>query len=241
MSHKIKDLHRTKTSKMNVFKHIPTTIIRLPRISITRDLIDDLFCDELLSETFIMNDPSQCSKTELKSSCSVSIGSERTTAQQQQSNKKEPLPESVESQCTITQHKQKDKKGPLPESFQPSSYTVVLGRGNTSFKSVGYQRLQVIIGMHLKKYSKSTSRTQKSFIVSTIIDMIKDGVGDDGCPFVRFDENTKRWYEIDERTYRERVGSMIRDRLHLQFPSSNRAKLARRQAKRKNASKTTPS
>ena len=127
---------------------------------------------------------------------------------------------------------------PLPESFQPTPYTVILGRGNMAFRSVGYQRLQVIISMHLNRYSNAKSRVERSSIVSSIIEMIQDGVGvNGGCAFVRLDEKTNRWYEVGERTYRERVGSMIRDRLHGQFRSSNRAKLAKRQAKRKETKK----
>ena len=139
---------------------------------------------------------------------------------------------------TKSKNNNNNEDEPLPESFQPTAYTVILGRGNMAFRSVGYQRLQVIISMHLKRYSNAQSRVERSSIVSSIIEMIQDGVGvDGGCPFVRLDDKTQRWYEVDERTYRERVGSMIRDRLHGQFRSSNRAKLAKRQAKRKETKK----
>ena len=42
--------------------------------------------------------------------------------------------------------------------------------------------------------------------------------------FIKFENG--RWWPVEESVYRERIGSLIRDRLHGQFKSSNKSKRA---------------
>ena len=125
---------------------------------------------------------------------------------------------------------------PLPEDFVPSGYSVVCGRGRACTESVGNRRLKVIANIFLAKYSKASTKEEKSAIVTSIMDILEEG-----CPegpqgtFVRYSEG--RWWMVDDATAREKVGALMRECLG--YKSSNRVKLAMRR-QRQQASEPMP-
>ena len=119
-------------------------------------------------------------------------------------------------------------KTQLPEDFTPSPYSVLIGRGNACFNSTGNRRLRVIVSVYLDKYSKAQSRIERSIIVTSIVDMIRNAspVG----AFIK--QENGRWYEVSDHVARERVGAIIRDCLSSQYKSSTKQKQEKRRAQR---------
>lgn len=130
---------------------------------------------------------------------------------------------------TFVSFKNKARKGPickpLPEDFVPSGYSVICGRGRACTESVGNRRLRVIAEIFLAKYSKASSKEEKSAIVTEIMDILEEGcpIGAQGT-FVRFSEG--RWWMVGDAAAREKVGSLMRECLG--YKSSNRVKLAKK-------------
>ena len=97
----------------------------------------------------------------------------------------------------------------LPVNFEPSRSTVVLGRGGNASKSkyYGNRRLKEwILTNFLDMYKLATTRTEKSDIVSQIIDTFQ-ALNSRTCSattaeasfvptFVRRDPSTNRWYNV---------------------------------------------
>jgi hypothetical protein len=120
------------------------------------------------------------------------------------------------------------KKGRLQDDFQPSEYSVLCGRGKDSFNHVGNSRFRILVGMFVERYSKATTRTAKSAIVSEIVKMIRQA-GGNFCQFKR-----GAWFEVGDIYAREKVSAKFRDLLHTQYSSSNKCKVARRRVRKQN-------
>jgi hypothetical protein len=114
------------------------------------------------------------------------------------------------------------KKSQLPAEFQPSSYSVVCGRGKDSFNHVGNRRFRALVTMFIERYSQAGSKVAKSAIVSEIIDVIRRA-GGNFCKLQR-----GAWFEVGDHQAREKVGALLRDLLHTQYRSSAKAKVRRR-------------
>jgi len=127
----------------------------------------------------------------------------------------------------------REDKTRLPLNFVPSSYSVLIGRGKMCADAVGNRRLKVIVSRYLEEYSNASSRTEKSAIVSRIVDIVQDA-----CPqgaFIKYEDG--QWWEVSDNAARERVGSLLRDELHDTYKSSSKAKQAKRKKKREAISK----
>lgn len=81
-----------------------------------------------------------------------------------------------------------------------------------------------MIEAKLEKYSSATSKLEKSLIVSSIVDSVRDASPDGG--FVKKDGG--RWYEVGDHIAREKCGQSFRDLLHEKYKSSTKAKKMRR-------------
>ena len=113
----------------------------------------------------------------------------------------------------------------LDDGFRPSPYSVICGRGKRFFDAVGNRRLKVTASLFFNQYSKA-DKDGKMAIVSTIIAITRAA-----CPkgaFIKLVEG--RWVEVNDRTVREKVGSVLRDYLHEQYRSSSKSKVARRKS-----------
>jgi hypothetical protein len=119
----------------------------------------------------------------------------------------------------------------LPASFKPHPYTVVIGRGKERVMAVvGNRRLRILVEMQLENYIQAKSRQHKSIIVASILDSVQHACRPEGA-FVRFDG--RYWWELEDSTAREKIGSVFRDRLvGSHYKSSTKAKMAKRRAKR---------
>jgi len=117
----------------------------------------------------------------------------------------------------------------LPRDFEPSNYSIICGNKRKFFKSVGNQRLRLLVQSFIPEYSKAEDKLNKSLIVSKVMKIVREA-----CPvgsFVAFEDG--RWWQVSERTSREKVGSYFRDFLAGKYRSSSQNKIARRRSARK--------
>jgi hypothetical protein len=80
--------------------------------------------------------------------------------------------------------------------------------------------------MALEKYGKSTNKYQKTLIVSSIVDEVRELSPEGG--FVKKQEPNGLWYEVGDHLAREKAGQNLRDGLSRQYKSSTKAKRRRR-------------
>lgn len=115
-------------------------------------------------------------------------------------------------------------KTPLPMDFQPGAYTVLCGRSRECFEWEGNRRFRALCELHKQDYQDAPGKLEKSRIVTKIMKAIRQAspVG----AFVAFENG--RYYEVSQRTAREKVGGFFRDSLHTVYRSSAKAKLARK-------------
>lgn len=117
----------------------------------------------------------------------------------------------------------------LPMEFQPSEYSVICGNKRAFFNSVGNRRFRVICQMHLSEFMNAPSKHEKSFVVTKVMKTLKDACPDGGA-FVTLEQG--RWWEVSDRTSREKIGTFFRDNLSDSYKSSSRNKVAQRKQNR---------
>jgi hypothetical protein len=103
---------------------------------------------------------------------------------------------------------------------------LVQGRSRDCYESVGNRRLRLVCNSFLQQYLDAPGKLEKSRIVTQVMKIIRQNapVG----AFVTFENG--RYYEVSERTAREKVGGFFRDSLPAEYRSSAKAKLARKKA-----------
>jgi hypothetical protein len=94
--------------------------------------------------------------------------------------------------------------------------------------SKGNRYLRFLVNNFRHPYSEARNKVQKSAIVSTIIDKVKQASPKSGG-FIKYEDGN--WWEVDDAFAREKIGGLFRDFLHTQYRSSTKAKLARRKVK----------
>jgi hypothetical protein len=123
----------------------------------------------------------------------------------------------------------------LPVDYVPSEYSIICGNKRKYFDSPGNCRLRVIVQSCIVQYGQADDKLEKGRIVSKVMNMIRDT-----CPvgaFVTFEDG--RWWQVSERTSREKVGGYFRDCLSNKYASSAKNKIARRKIRREET-KTQP-
>lgn len=90
----------------------------------------------------------------------------------------------------------------LPDSFIPGPVDVICARGKRAFNHTGNRRFRALIEAHLDSYSKASSKIEKSLIVSSIVDSIREASPDGG--FVK--EEGGHWFEVGDHNAREKIG-----------------------------------
>ena len=131
--------------------------------------------------------------------------------------------------------RRKTEKTVLPVDYEPSKFCIIWGRGKGSYQSDGNINFRSLVKSNLERYKEAPGRLEKSFIVSEVLNMIRES-----CPvgaFVKYEKG--RWYDLDDTVCREKVGSLFRDFLHTEYKSSSKAKHARKLAE-KISSSTRP-
>ena len=115
------------------------------------------------------------------------------------------------------------QKSPLPEDWTPSDHDVVVGKGKKFFFHPGNVMLRDFVASILPAYSKATTKTGKSGIISTVVEHINEK-----GHFVKRDPMTAKWIYADDRLCREKCSQTFRDSLHEIYRSSSVAKKNRR-------------
>lgn len=77
---------------------------------------------------------------------------------------------------------------PLPENYVLNEHDVLCGRGSTCYNHVGNQRFRRLVQARLQDYSNATTKLEKSTIISSIVDQVRQNSGLGG--FVKKDPLT---------------------------------------------------
>lgn len=91
---------------------------------------------------------------------------------------------------------------PLAPDFMPGPRDVICARGKPALMHSGNRRYRVMIDMNLDKYSRATTKVEKSLIVSTVVDAVREASPNGG--FVK--KLDGQWYEVGDHLAREKVG-----------------------------------
>ena len=109
-----------------------------------------------------------------------------------------------------------DGMTPLPVDFQPDCWSVICGRGKKVFNHVGNRRFRALCDQNLEKYAACKSKIEKSVIVMSIVDRIREGSKNGGL--VKRDKVSGRWFEVGDSAAREKVGQQLREALNQRDP-----------------------
>jgi hypothetical protein len=90
---------------------------------------------------------------------------------------------------------------------EPSEKDVICGRGRGKWLSPGNQHLAELIRKHSQRYEEGTSKTEKSRVVETLFSSLKRK----GTRFMKLDESSGNWFEMDDKVARCKVSHAIRD------------------------------
>jgi hypothetical protein len=118
-----------------------------------------------------------------------------------------------------------DEMTPLPAHFKPGSMDVICARGKQAHSHPGNRRFRLSVSMILERYSKAMTKIDKSLIVSSVVDTVRQASPDGG--FIK--KQGGCWFEVGDHIAREKVGQSFRDLLHTKYKSSTKAKKHRRQ------------
>ena len=125
---------------------------------------------------------------------------------------------------------------PLPADFTPTDYSVILGRGKGSYNHVGNKRCRVIVRSYLEQYNNFNTRFEKATVVTKVLKAIKQA-----CPEGAFIKKANGiWYEVDEKTAREKCFTMFRDcqNSHSKGTTTTKPAAVCKQTQQKTADKT---
>ena len=129
---------------------------------------------------------------------------------------------------TITIHGRTARKR-LPSNFTPSNWSVLCGRGKDCYNHFGNKRLRILVETNLEKYSAAKTKFDKSLIVSSIVDAVREA--GQGGGFIKQDIKTQTWVEVGDDAAREKVGQMLREAMFQKDPAKSQERRNRRKAK----------
>ena len=111
---------------------------------------------------------------------------------------------------------------PLGISFSPGPFDVICARGKEAKNHPGNIRFRGMVEKAVSRYANASNRYEKSIVVSTIIETVRKESCGGG--FVKRNEHDGRWYEVGDTLAREKVGQWLREKLHVNYKSSTKAK-----------------
>ena len=98
----------------------------------------------------------------------------------------------------------------LPINFEPSNYDIICGRGKACYDHIGNRRFRITADINLHKYMNAASRFEKSLVVNSIVDQIKETSSSSCGGFVKKDPLSGRWYALGDEPSREKIGHTLR-------------------------------
>jgi hypothetical protein len=106
---------------------------------------------------------------------------------------------------------------PLPPDFRPSTYSVLIGKGQDVSNSPGIQRLRLLGAQVITKYRDTKSRREKTLILDRLLETTKAA-----CPVGAFIRSVGRnaWVEVSDLVARQKIGSILRNLAHDRYRSS---------------------
>ena len=119
---------------------------------------------------------------------------------------------------------------------EPGPFSVICARGKKAKNHSGNQHYRMILQQHVGRYSKASSKLEKSLVVSEIVESVRFAVANCkssssnpscGGAFVK-QQKDGTWLEVSDEVAREKVGANLRDMLHSQYKSSTKSKWRRR-------------
>jgi hypothetical protein len=112
-------------------------------------------------------------------------------------------------------------------SNQPSDFDILLGKEKSIFNHDGNRRFRAIINGNLEKYVAAPTKSSKSKLIRQVhADMEKSGFR-----FLRKNEVTGVWFEIESHEAREKVSHALRDRVREQQKPTKRRRKDQQAAK----------
>lgn len=112
---------------------------------------------------------------------------------------------------------------PLSPTFAPGPYDVICGRGKFQ-EHLGNQVFEKEIETSFESYANATTKTEKSCVVTYIINRTRERTPTGGFVKQYFGD----WYEIGNHLAREKIGQRLREQLHTRYKSSTKSKKRRR-------------
>jgi hypothetical protein len=144
----------------------------------------------------------------------------------QQQDEQQPQ-EMISNSSNIDLSHSSDSSSDLDATIGPND--VLCGRHKAAFNNIGNRRFRVTISFSLHKYvNQALTRGDKSVIIQSIVEMIKD------CGGRFLQSRSGEWVEMTDKHAREKVGhalrdmSLIRDIGVISSPEKNVAKSASR-------------
>jgi hypothetical protein len=113
----------------------------------------------------------------------------------------------------------------LPDDFVAGSTDVVCARGKSYWEHPGNKLYRSLIAASTERYAATTSKLDKTMIVSGIVETIHRRNG----MFVKKEKKDGPWVEVDEVFAREKIGQSLRDGLHDKYRSATKAKKQRKE------------
>eukprot|EP00980_Cylindrotheca_fusiformis_P002526 scaffold593_cov126-Cylindrotheca_fusiformis.AAC.8 len=98
----------------------------------------------------------------------------------------------------------------LPPQFKPGNWDVICHKGKFNKDHIGNMRFKICIVNHLRSYTKASTRSGRSAVITDIVASIRDS-SDRGGGFVRFSPSLSQWYEVGDKVARDKVGQALRD------------------------------
>ena len=85
----------------------------------------------------------------------------------------------------------------LPVDYVLNENDVLCGRGLKCSEHIGNVRFRTIVNQNLCRYVNATRRPEKTFVLSSIVDEIRDA-SKSGGGFVKYDPTTERYFEVGD-------------------------------------------
>jgi hypothetical protein len=133
-----------------------------------------------------------------------------------------PLQATSSSQRMKVSDHPRTGRSQLPADYIPSVFSVICGRGKDSYEHVGNHHFRELASMYVARYSRASTKADKSEIVSDMVGMIHQAEG----TFCKYEEGA--WFEVGDHYAREKAGALLRDMVLTQQRSPAEAKTAKK-------------